>query len=182
LNARRPIISTNFRPLSIALVHLVTRVKADIPVVWVDSGYNTEATYRFVDRVTRQFKLNLHIYTPRGTAARRAQLEGRAPEVDTPEHARFTHEVKLEPFERALDDWRPDFWITGIRRDQSDYRRSLEVVSDGPRGVTRIAPIYRWTEVDVEGYIDANGLPDYDDYHDPTKGKENRECGLQTLA
>ena len=182
LNAAQPIVSTNFRPMSIALIHLVTRVKADIPVLWVDSGYNTGATYHFADQVTRQFNLNLHIYTPRVTAARRAALHGGIPKIGTREHDHFTREVKLEPFERALNDWRPDFWITGIRHDQTDYRRTLDVISDGPHGTTRIAPLYRWTEVDVEGYIYANGLPDYDDYYDPTKGTENRECGLQTLA
>lgn len=178
LHARRPVITTNFRPLSIALLDVVTTIKPDIPVLWVDHGYNTVATYRFVDEITTAYALNLHVYTPR----RRAQIDSAIPDIGTAAHARFTREVKLEPFERALAEWNPDFWMTGIRHDQTDYRRALDVVSGGPREIVRVAPIFRWTEVDVEGYICDRALPDYDDYFDPTKGHENRECGLQTLA
>lgn len=182
LNADRPIISTNFRPLSIALIHLVTRIKPDIPVIWVDSGYNTAATHRFVDAVAQRYDLNLQIYTPPPASMRPTLVGGGVPEFGTNAHERFTREVKLEPFERALDESHPDFWITGIRHDQTDYRRSLNVISNGPRDIVRVAPMYRWSEVDVEGYIYDHELPDYDDYYDPTKGADDRECGLQTLA
>ena len=47
-----PVISTNFRPLSIALVHLVNRIIPGVPVLWVDHGYNTPETLAFVREVT----------------------------------------------------------------------------------------------------------------------------------
>lgn len=182
LNARRLILTTNFRPLSVALLHLVTRIKPDIPVLWVDSGYNTVATYQFVDELTAKLGLNLHVYKPRTAAVRDPRARPAIPDIGTPAHANFTRSVKLEPFERALDEWRPDYWITGIRHDQTDYRRSLDIVTTGPHGVVRVAPLFYWSEVDVEGYIYDHELADYDDYFDPTKGPDNRECGLQTLA
>ena len=39
-----PIVTTNFRPFEAVILHMVTRVKPDVPVVWMDNGYNTEAT------------------------------------------------------------------------------------------------------------------------------------------
>lgn len=178
--AARPVISTNFRPLSIAFVHLVNRIIPGVPVIWVDHGYNTPETLAFVHEVQRAYDLNLQVYRPRIGDAAPANTS--VPPLDTPEHARFTERVKLEPFSRALDEWQPDYWITGIRAEQTEYRRTLGVFSSGPRGTIRVAPLFRWTEVDVEGYIYTHGLPDYATYADPTKGPETRECGLQQLA
>src|SRR5690606_38064251 len=50
---QRAIVTTNFRPFEAVILHLVTRVQPDVPVVWMDNGYNTEATYRYADEVTR---------------------------------------------------------------------------------------------------------------------------------
>ena len=62
------IVTTNFRPFEAVILHLVTRAKPEVPVVWMDNGYNTEATYRFADEVTKQLGLNLKIYLPRRSA------------------------------------------------------------------------------------------------------------------
>jgi phosphoadenosine phosphosulfate reductase len=42
----RAIVSTNFRPYEAVILHLVTQVQPDIPVLWVDHGYNRPATYQ----------------------------------------------------------------------------------------------------------------------------------------
>ena len=39
------IVTTNFRPFEAVILHLVTRVNPQVAVVWMDNGYNTEATY-----------------------------------------------------------------------------------------------------------------------------------------
>ncbi len=181
-HARRPLLSTNFRPRAAALLHLMTRVIPDIPVVWVDSGYNTAATYEFAEEVTKRLKLNLQVYTPKVTSARRHTLDGGVPTLEDAGHARFTQEVKLEPFERALRELAPDLWFTGIRAEQTDFRKSLGVVSKGPFGTTRVAPFFALSSLDLEDYLHEHGLPDNDDYHDPTKVLERRECGLQNLG
>jgi phosphoadenosine phosphosulfate reductase len=181
-NAARPVLSTNFRPFSAALLHMVTRIKPDIPVIWVDSGYNTPGTYWFAEQIIQDLNLDIRIYTPRMTAARREALMGGVPGLDDPVRLEaFTFEVKLEPFERALDELKPDIWLTGIRREQTEYRKHLGVASRGPHGTLRIAPVFSWTQVDLEGYLYEHHLPDNEDYYDPTKVLEDRECGLQLL-
>ncbi|RZJ07733.1 MAG: phosphoadenylylsulfate reductase, partial [Haliea sp.] len=103
LDLGRPsIVTTNFRPFEAVILHMVTRVQPEVPVVWMDNGYNTEATYRFADEVTKQLGLNLKIYVPRRSRAHREAVEGPVPALDDPRHAAFTEEVKLEPFARAL--------------------------------------------------------------------------------
>ncbi len=178
--ASNPVISTNFRPRSAALLHMVTRACPDIPVIWVDTGYNTPATYRYIEVLRERLKLNLRAYTPHVTVARRA-ANGGLPGVDTPQFSRFVHETKLEPFERAFNALKPDVWFTGVRRDQNEFRSGLGVVSRGAQNTLRVAPVFDWSEQSLVAYLSAQGVPDNEDYLDPTKPGAKLECGLQLL-
>lgn len=180
--ASRPVISTNFRPGAAALLHLVTRAVPDIPVIWVDTGFNTPATYRFVETLRLAWDLNLHAYTPRVSASRFSAVVGDIPLPNTTEFESFVGDAKLEPFQRALRELRPDAWFTGIRREQTEHRRTLGVVSAGPQATVRVAPLYDWSVAQIDSYIEAHDIPDNKDYVDPTKPAAHLECGLQQLA
>ena len=106
---------------------------------------------------------------------------GGIPEFDTELHKEFTQQVKLEPFQRLLDDLKPDVWISAVRADETEYRKNMDIVSDGPDGIIKVAPFLNWTEVDMEGYLYENNLPLIEDYFDPTKTKDDKECGLHTM-
>ncbi len=173
-----PIVTTNFRPFEAVILHMVTRVKPDVPVVWMDNGYNTEATYRYADEVTRQLGLNLRIYLPLRTRAHREAVEGPLPALDDPRHAAFTAEVKLEPFARALRETAPKVWFTALRATDSAVRAQMEPVSINPDGLIKVAPLLHWSSKDLYQYCEAHGLPNNFDYVDPTKGEDQRECGL----
>ena len=175
---RPAIVTTNFRPFEAVILHMVTRVERDVPVVWMDNGYNTEATYRFADEVTRQLGLNLRIYLPRRSRAHREALEGPAPALQDPRHAAFTEEVKLEPFARALRETAPQVWFTALRATDTAVRAQMSPVSLNPDGLIKVAPLLHWTSRDLHGYCQTHGLPNNFDYVDPTKGEDNRECGL----
>ena len=177
--AERPVITTNFRPYEVAILHAVTRQAPDLPVVWCDTGYNTAFTYRHAEDLTTRLGLNVHLYVPAQTSAHRDVVMG-IPEVDTPEHATFTEQVKLEPFRRAMAEHRPDVWFTNLRRGQTALRDSLDVVSVGKDGVLKVSPFYRYTDADLDAYLAAHDLPNEDRYYDPTKALANRECGLHT--
>ncbi|MFT4266360.1 MAG: phosphoadenosine phosphosulfate reductase family protein [Xenophilus sp.] len=175
---RPAIVTTNFRPFEAVILHLVTRARPDVPVVWMDNGYNTEATYRFADELTRLLKLNLHIYLPRRSRAHREAVEGPAPALHDPRHAAFTEEVKLEPFARALRETAPQVWFTALRATDTAVRARMDPVSINPDGLIKVAPLLHWTSKDLHAYCQEHGLPNNFDYADPTKAEENRECGL----
>jgi phosphoadenosine phosphosulfate reductase len=172
------IVTTNFRPFEAVILHMVTQVLPDVPVVWMDSGYNTDATYRFADEVTRQLKLNLRTFLPLRSRAHREALEGPMPALDDPRHAAFTAEVKLEPFARALRETAPQVWFTALRATDTAVRAQMDPVSINPDGLIKVAPLLHWTSRDLHAYCQAHGLPNNFDYFDPTKGDDNRECGL----
>lgn len=175
---QRAIVTTNFRPFEAVILHLVTRVQPDVPVIWMDNGYNTEATYRFADAVTRQLGLNLQIYLPKRSRAHREAVEGATPALDDPRHAAFTEEVKLEPFARALRETAPQVWFTALRATDSAVRAQMEPVSINPDGLIKVAPLLHWSSKDLYDYCEKHGLPNNFDYVDPTKGEDQRECGL----
>ena len=179
LGLRQPaIVTTNFRPFEAVILHLVTQAKPDVPVVWMDNGYNTEATYRFVDEVTHRLKLNLHVYLPRRSRAHREAVEGATPALDDPRHPAFTEEVKLEPFTRALREMAPKVWFTALRATDTAVRAQMEPVSINPDGLIKVAPLLHWSSKELHDYCQAHDLPNNFDYVDPTKGEDNRECGL----
>ena len=123
--SQRTLTTTTFGDNSAALLHMVTRQQPGATILWVDTGYNTPATYRFADELIDRLDLNMQIYSPQMTSVRRNVLMGGIPDTEEPLHEEFTRQVKLEPFQRAINILKPPIWLTGIRREQTDYRRSL---------------------------------------------------------
>ena len=178
--SENPLVTTNFRPYESVILHMAAQVKPDIQVLWVDSGYNTSATYRFAEQLIQDLNLNVVTYIPQMTSARRNVLMKGIPDVDDPQHEEFTRQVKLEPFQRALSELKPDLWLNAIRKDQTEFRQSMEIVSASKDGIIKVAPLYNLTEADLDAYLAEHNLPNEHDYFDPTKAIENRECGLHT--
>ena len=66
----RAIVSTNFRPYEAVILHLCTQVQPDIPVLWVDHGYNRPATYKHAEQLKKLLKLNLKTVSARKSPPR----------------------------------------------------------------------------------------------------------------
>lgn len=179
--ARRPVITTNFRPYESAILHLVTRALPAIDVIWCDTGYNTSATYYHAKELIEKLGLNIHIYVPRQSVGFRDVMLG-IPEIDTPEHELFTEQVKLEPFRRAMKKHAPDVWFTNLRKGQTAFRDSIDIVSKGENGMIKVSPFYYYSDEDLEEYLEKYRLPNEKKYYDPTKALENRECGIHRQA
>ena len=175
---RRAIVSTSFGPFAAVTLHLATQRQPDVPVLWVDAGYGTEAMYRFADELTERLSLNLKIYRPRRSRAHREAADGPLPELGDPRHAAFTEEVKLEPFDRAVKDLGAQVWITGIRAEETAERAAMRPLSLGRGEVVRVAPVLHWNARQMNDYLKRHALPDNFDYFDPTKVDDKRECGL----
>ncbi|AXO81876.1 phosphoadenylylsulfate reductase [Olleya aquimaris] len=175
--AKSPVVTTNFRPYEAAILKLTSSVKSDIKVIWCDTGYNTPNTYKHAEDVIEKLNLNIKLYVPKQTSAHRDIVLG-IPNIDDPKHKIFTEQVKLEPFKRAMNEHKPDVWFTNLRKGQTAFRDSINIVSQDKNGVVKISPFYNWTDKDLDGYLEENNLPNEFKYFDPTKQLENRECGL----
>ena len=184
LDLQRPTIATtSMGRNAAAMLHLVSEIDGKLPTIWVDTGYNLRDTYIVAERLIRDLQLNIHVYSPQMTSERRNAIMGGIPTVDEEErHREFTRQVKLEPFDRALAEFRPEVWLTGIRREETEHRKTLDIVSLDARGIIKVAPLFYWTEEQVEDYMEQQQLPSCRHYFDPTKVQDGRECGLHTAA
>ena len=175
--AKNPLVTTNFRPYEAAILHLVSAQKKDIKVIWCDTGYNTPNTYKHAEAVIKTLDLNVKLYVPKQTVAHRDVVMG-IPDVNDPNHKKFTEQVKLEPFARAFLEHKPDLWFTNLRKGQTAFRDSIDVVSVDKNGVIKVSPFYNFSDEALDAYLEKHQLPNESKYFDPTKVLGNRECGL----
>jgi phosphoadenosine phosphosulfate reductase len=176
----RAIVSTNFRPYEAVVLQLCSQVQPDMPVLWVDHGYNRPATYRHAEELRRVLKLNLKAYLPRMTPAHRDALHGPVPSTEQEtELQQFSAVMKLEPFQRGMRELAPTVWITALRKVQNPNRAELDIITQDPNfGALKVSPVFRWSDLDMEAYLKENNLPNEWDYFDPAKADDKRECGL----
>ncbi len=177
--AKKPLVTTNFRPYEVAILYACTQVESNLKVIWCDTGYNTPQTYTHANELIDKLSLNVHLYVPKQTAAHRDATIG-IPQIEDPNHAIFTEQVKLEPFNRAMKEQKPDVWFTNLRKGQTAFRSSIDIVSMSKDGLLKVSPFYHWSDEQLDAYLVKNNLPNEFTYFDPTKVLENRECGLHS--
>ncbi|TDB74989.1 phosphoadenylyl-sulfate reductase [Actinomadura sp. KC216] len=138
-----------------ALIHLVSKVKPGIDVLFVDTGYHFAETIGTRDAVEAVYPVNVINVAPSRTveeqeAALGPRLFGRNPDL-------CCHLRKVEPLGRALEGYMA--WFSGIRRDETVSRRDRRVVEwDRKRGMVKVNPILGWTQEEMDNYIEDNGV------------------------
>ncbi len=151
------ILSSSFGIQAAVMLHLVTQVKSDIPVVLTDTGYLFPETYRFIDELTERLQLNLKVYraelSPAWQEARFGKLWETAEGLK-----QYNHFNKVEPMQRALNDLSASSWFAGLRRSQSSTRTDTPIVGI-QRGVVKINPIVEWSNKDIHYYLKDHNLP-----------------------
>lgn len=177
--AKKPVVTTNFRPYEAAILHLVSSQNKNINVIWCDTGYNTPNTYKHAQELIETLNLKIDLYVPKQSTAHRDVVLG-IPDVNHPDHKIFTEQVKLEPFKRAFKAQNPDVWFTNLRKGQTIFRDSIDVVSKDKNGVIKVSPFYNFSDAELDVYLSKYNLPNEHKYFDPTKVLGNRECGLHS--
>lgn len=153
------VMTTSFGIQSAVSLHLATERNPGIPVIWIDTGYLPEETYRYAETLTKRLSLNLQVYqsalSPERMESRYGKLwdTGRVDDLDLYDQIR-----KVDPMKRAMAETGAKAWLSGLRRDQTRYRQSLTPLSyDGER--YKLLPILNWSSRDVYEYLIQNGLP-----------------------
>lgn len=185
------------------MLHLMTRVVPDIPIVFVDTGYLFPETYRFARDLEQRLNLNLKKYHPLQSAGEQEALYGRLWEQGAEGLEKYNFINKVEPMNRALTELGAEAWMAGLRRSQASTRKHLKVIQIQNR-LIKIHPIIDWSDRDIHQYLKKHGLPYHPlweknyvsvgDWHSSapltadTKPEETRfngikrECGLHELS
>ncbi|WP_017298805.1 phosphoadenosine phosphosulfate reductase [Nodosilinea nodulosa] len=153
------VMSTSFGIQAAVMLHLATQAVPNIPVIWVDTGYLPEETYRFADALTRRLGLNLKVYQSLLSPAHMEALYGKLWAEESVEALNQYDQIrKVEPMQRALRELGATAWLAGLRSQQTDHRKTLDIVGH-QYGIHKILPILHWTSKDIYDYLQAHDLP-----------------------
>lgn len=153
-------IATSFQSSGLVMLHMLQSIRADLPVLFLDTGFHFDETIAFKDRIVEMWDLNLvHLRGKHGSVAQQNLAYGSELYRRNPDQCCFIN--KVEPLQRALEEY--DGWISGLRRDQSKIRSRTPIAEDqelmSGRDVIKIHPLANWTKADVRRYLAKHDIP-----------------------
>ncbi|WP_026571558.1 phosphoadenylyl-sulfate reductase [Sediminibacillus terrae] len=170
----------SFGAEGMVLIDLISKVKPEAKVIFLDTGLHFSETYSLIEKVKQKYPmLDLILAKPALTLEQQAAEHGENLWEKNPDLC--CHIRKIEPLQQQLQD--VDAWISGLRREQSPSRSMVDYVNkDEKFGKIKICPLIHWTWEDVWNYIKLNQLP-YNELHDqhyPSIGCS--KCTVQVLS
>ncbi|MEZ9158489.1 phosphoadenylyl-sulfate reductase [Vibrio lentus] len=151
------VVSSSFGIQAALMLHLVTQAKPDIPVILTDTGYLFPETYRFIDELSQKLTLNLQVFRSRQSPNWQEAQYGKLWDQGIEGIEKYNKLNKVEPMRRALDELEAGTWFSGLRREQSQSRANLPILSI-QNGVFKFLPVIDWTNKDVHYYLEEHGL------------------------
>lgn len=137
------------------LAHLAGSVAPGVHVIFLDTGYHFAETIGTRDAIASSTQVQVLSVRPSQTVAEQdadygERLYERDPDL-------CCHLRKVRPLTAALSPYWA--WASGIRREESASRVDVPVVSwDPKRAMVKVNPIARWTQHDVDGYVERNDV------------------------
>jgi phosphoadenosine phosphosulfate reductase len=167
-------LSSSFQTHSMVLLHMATRIRRDLPVYFLDTGYHFWETLTFREQVAHQWMLNVvDLYRDsRWDVFVRQNM--RTLPLEDPNLCCYLH--KVLPMQQAMRQTKA--WISGIRRDQTPERAKAAVLELQKDGLLKVHPLLNWTRRDVQAYLREHSLPTHPLFE---KGYRSVGCAPCTL-
>ena len=149
-----------------AILYMLSEIHRDVKVFTLDTGRLFPETYDLIDKSRHRFKIPIDIYFPNALEVETMVNEkGINLFYESVENRkRCCHIRKINPLKRALKNM--DVWITGLRREQSPTRTTMNIVEwDHLNGLVKINPLIEWTEKQTWDYIKKHHIP-FNTLHD----------------
>ncbi|MBX7093692.1 MAG: phosphoadenylyl-sulfate reductase [Flavobacteriales bacterium] len=147
--------TSSFQTHSIPMLHILSTIDPEIPVLFINTGFHFPETLVFRDQIASL--LGIKIIDVHSAVARNLQKDGKGQFYFTsdPDYCCFMN--KTQPVEPFLAEY--DVWINGIRGDQNANRRNMKIEQDAPFGSKRFHPMLDWSSKMIYDYIRENNLP-----------------------
>lgn len=144
---------SSFGAESLVMIHLVTSLRRDTPVLFLDTGKHFPETLDYVQHVRESLDLNLRIIQPDANLTAAEDPESSL-HLSNPNQCCMLR--KSLPLGDALQGY--DTWITGRKRFHGGLRSFMPVIErDGSH--LKINPLARWSKQRVERYFYEHELP-----------------------
>lgn len=160
----------------IVLIDLISKVKKDARVIFLDTHLHFKETYDLIEKVKKRYPaLNIKIIEPVLTLEEQANKFGERLWEREPNEC--CHIRKVQPLAEALIEI--PAWISGIRREQSEARRNTNYINKDVKFQSiKICPLIDWTLDEIWTYVKLHEL-DYNELHD--RGFPSIGCEMCTL-
>ena len=170
----------SFGAEDMVLLDAIARNAKTIEVFTLDTGRLPEETQTLLEAARDKYPIAIRTYFPEASAVEAwvAQNGPNAFYKSIAQRKQCCEIRKIEPLRRALAGKKS--WITGLRREQSQARQTLELEAwDDANGLTKINPLVDWTNDEVWAYIRTHDVP-YNALHD--RGYPSIGCAPCTRA
>ena len=141
-------LTCSFQAEDVLLTKLAIDLDANIPILFLDTGYHFAETYAYRDRIAKEWNLNLINLLPEKTVPEQEAEHGLLYQSAPDQCCKLR---KVEPLFKAVAGYR--VWLTGLRREQAKSRAALEESAQfalpGGKQVLKLAPLAAWTTRDV---------------------------------
>jgi phosphoadenosine phosphosulfate reductase len=161
---------------STAVLALAREIEPDIIVVHSNTGVDHPLTYRYRDRMVKEWSLNYHEAKGESTFWEIVELYGMPGIrlVDGERVPKCCLLLKDKPGDKLYDELGVTCVFTGITSGESRNRWMLsrrcgDYYYAKSQGRWKCHPIMDWSEADVWSYIKGNGIP-YNEFYDRFPG------------
>jgi len=151
---RDVLVTSSFGTTSAVILHLISRIKPECPIYFIDTGYHFEETIDYKERMTRLLGLNVITLQPDPQKHRQTkdrQLWGQDPD-------RCCNVNKVQPLAPIKNQYK--VWMSGLIGFQNPNRSNLQIVDD-EQGLIKFYPLIDWNTALVEEYLESHGLPQH---------------------
>lgn len=157
------VYSSSFGAEAIVLIDLISQVKKDAHIVFLDTDLHFLETYEVIDKIEKRFpELKIERKKPALSIDEQAARYGTALWKRDPNQCCQIR--KVIPLLETLTA--KDVWISGLRREQSPTRKDTEFINKDEKFKNiKICPLIHWTWDEVWAYILERDLP-YNQLHD----------------
>lgn len=145
---------SSFGTESAVLLHMISRIRPDLPILFLDTGKLFGETRRYRDQLVTLLGLTgVRSVTPDLDRIKDLDAKG----VLWSQNPNLCCEIrKVEPLARAVAPF--DAWFTGRKAFQAATRARLPVL-ELAEGKFKVNPIVGWTKADIDAYFERYALP-----------------------
>ncbi|MDS0136427.1 MULTISPECIES: phosphoadenylyl-sulfate reductase [unclassified Amycolatopsis] len=138
------------------LIDLATKVKSDVDVLFLETGYHFPETIGTRDAVQTVYP-DVKIVNAQAEQSVAEQDAEYGPKLHDRDATLCCNLRKVVPLRKTLANY--SAWVTGVRRVDAPTRANTPIVTwDDRNGLVKINPIAAWTDDEFNGYIREHGI------------------------
>lgn len=148
------LITTSFGTTSALLIHMISRIRQNHPIHFINTGYLFPETLEYKDLLIEKYGVNIVEHSPEEQKHKVTKTD----EMWKVNQDLCCHYNKVEPLEAVKKEKDYKIWISGLLGYQNSFRSGLNFVQK-KNDVYRFYPLIDWTPHMVEEYFDDFQLP-----------------------